>query len=317
MRLFSYQTHDDIRVAACLDDAAVDVNRACAAMFMSAGHLRADAMAEAYVPAHMIDLLACGDQGIAAVKEVLAFVKRTKKRRREELLEDGILLKCEDAAPTAPVPFPGKVLCLGLNYRDHAEESGIPIPDEPVIFAKMASSVIGPNEPIVLGRSTKKVDYEVELAVIMGRECKNVKRKAAMDCVAGYTVLNDVSARDYQIERGGGQWVVGKSFDTFCPMGPWLVTKDDVKNPHGLDIKLKLNGRVMQHSNTKHLIFDIPTIIAYLSKVMTLEPGDVISTGTPGGVGFVRKPPRFLKPGDVCRLEVEKVGVLVNPVVRD
>ena len=316
MRLFSYETRDEVRVAACLEDAVVDVNRACAAMFISAGQMRADALAEAHAPADMVALLASGDDGFGTVKQALAFVKRLKKKHRDELLEDGVLLDCEHVTLVAPVPYPGKVLCLGLNYRDHAEESGIPIPPEPVIFAKMASSVIGPNEPIVLGRATKKVDYEVELAVVIGQACKNVKRDSAMDCVAGYTVLNDVSARDYQIERGGGQWVVGKSFDTFCPMGPWLVTKDDVKNPHALDIKLKLNGRVMQHSNTKHLIFDIPTIIEYVSKVMTLEPGDVISTGTPGGVGFVRKPPRFLKPGDVCRLEVEKIGVLVNPVVR-
>lgn len=316
MRLFSYQTTDEIRVAACLEDAVVDVNRAGMAMFLGAGNLRADAMAEALVPPDMIGILEGGDDAIETIKQGLQFVKRLKKKRREELVEEGILLECEGLTLLAPVPRPGKVICLGLNYRDHAEESGLPIPPEPVIFSKFSNSVVGPNEPIVLGKTTKKVDYEIELAVIMGRECKDVKRDGAMECVAGYTILNDVSGRDYQLEKAGGQWLLGKSFDTFCPMGPWLVTKDDIKDPHRLDVKLKLNGKVMQHSNTKHLIFDVPAIIEYVSKVTTLEPGDVISTGTPSGVGFARKPPRFLKPGDVCRLEIEKVGVLTNPVVR-
>jgi len=316
MRLISYETPEEIRVAVCLQDAVVDVNRACAAMFFHAGSGRALALADAHAPADMVSLLAGGDESLDIVKQACRFVKRYTAKKRDMLVAEGILLECDQVVPVAPVPRPGKVLCLGLNYRDHAEESDIPIPAEPVVFSKLATSVIGPHEPIVLAKATKKVDYEAELAVVMGRECKDVKAESAMDYVAGYTILNDVSARDYQLEKDGGQWLLGKSFDSFCPLGPWIVTKDDVRNPHGLDIKLKLNGRVMQHSNTKHLIFPIPAIIAYLSKVATLEPGDIISTGTPGGVGFARKPPVFLRDGDECRIEVEKGGVLANPVVK-
>ncbi len=318
MQLYSYRTADDIRVAACLGDAAMDINRACAAMIFRAGTPRADAVADALCPPDMIELLEGGEESMDAVKKCVAFVKRMRKKCESELAAEGILLSWEGLLPelTAPVPRPGKVLCLGLNYRDHAEESQIPIPADPVVFSKMATSVIAHGEPIVLTKATKKVDYEAELAVVIGKEGREIKAKDAMDYVAGYTCLHDVSERHYQLEKAGGQWLLGKSFDTFCPMGPGLVTKDEIKNPHALDVTFRLNGKVMQKSNTKHLIFDIPAIIAYLSKVCTLEPGDVISTGTPGGVGFARKPPVFLKPGDVCRVEVAKIGALENPVVK-
>jgi 2-keto-4-pentenoate hydratase/2-oxohepta-3-ene-1,7-dioic acid hydratase in catechol pathway len=214
----------------------------------------------------------------------------------------------------APIPRPGKVLCLGLNYRDHAAESGMGIPAEPVVFSKASSSVIGHRAPIGLPEVSDKVDYEVELAFVIGRPARNVPAREAMRHVAGYTVLNDVSARDYQLEKLGGQWTLAKSFDTFCPMGPWLVTADEIRDPHDLDLHCVVSTERMQSSNTRQMVFKVPEIIEYLSMVLTLEPGDVVATGTPPGVGFARTPPRFLRAGDVVECTVEKVGTLVNPV---
>ncbi len=215
----------------------------------------------------------------------------------------------------APVPRPGKIMCIGLNYRDHAEESKQPIPEYPTIFSKYANSVIGPAEPIVLPRVSQRVDYEGELGVVIGRRGRYIPEGQALEYVAGYVPLNDVSARDFQHRTS--QWTIGKTFDTFAPMGPMLVTADEVPDPHSLDLRVTVSGQQMQSSNTCHLIFSIPRLIAYLSLVMTLEPGDVIFTGTPGGVGAARTPPRYLKPGDEVRVEIERVGVLVNPVVAE
>ncbi len=214
----------------------------------------------------------------------------------------------------APIPRPGKVLCLGLNYRDHAAESGNPVPAEPVIFSKASSSVIGPGQAVRLPKVSNQVDYEVELAFVMGRAAKDVPAGRAMAHVAGYTVLNDVTARDYQRLRGGGQWTLAKSFDTFCPIGPWIATPDEVRDPHRLHLECVVSGRTMQSSSTEQMIFGIPEIVEYLSAALTLEPGDVVGTGTPPGVGFARTPPRFLAAGDVVECTVEKVGTLVNPV---
>jgi 2-keto-4-pentenoate hydratase/2-oxohepta-3-ene-1,7-dioic acid hydratase in catechol pathway len=210
-------------------------------------------------------------------------------------------------------PFvPGNVICVGLNYKDHAEESNIALPEQPVLFAKWTGAMIGPNDPIVLPLDTKEVDYEAELAVVIGRECSGVRSEDALDYVAGYTCLNDVSARDFQ--RGDGQWVRAKSQDTFGPFGPYLVTKDDVPDPQTLNITCSVNGRVLQNSNTSKMIFSVRDLIAFISRGVTLRPGDVISTGTPHGVGFAHKPPVFLKAGDQVIVEIESIGQLSNPV---
>ncbi|KPK65767.1 MAG: hypothetical protein AMK73_02025 [Planctomycetes bacterium SM23_32] len=214
----------------------------------------------------------------------------------------------------APIPRPGKVLCLGLNYRDHAAESGAEVPDEPVIFSKAPSSVIGPGDPIRLPETSDQVDYEVELAFVIGAPARNVHASQAMYHVAGYTVLNDVTARDYQHVRGGGQWTLAKSFDTFCPIGPWIVTPDEVPDPHDLTLECRIGGEVLQSGSTSEMIFKIPQIIEYLSAVLTLEPGDVVGTGTPPGVGFARTPQRFLQAGDLLECTVQSIGTLVNPV---
>ena len=215
-------------------------------------------------------------------------------------------------------PFqPQAVVCIGLNYRKHADEGGAAYPEHPVVFMKMPSAVQNPGDPIILPRILKssEVDYECELAVVIGKPCKNVSRDAALDYVLGYTCANDVSARDWQLKWGGGQWCRGKTFDTFCPLGPCLATADEIPNPNGLGIKTILNGAVMQDWNTNDMIFDVPTLIEFLGGSSMLAPGTVILTGTPHGVGSARKPPVFLKDGDTCTIEIEKIGALTNPVM--
>jgi 2-keto-4-pentenoate hydratase/2-oxohepta-3-ene-1,7-dioic acid hydratase in catechol pathway len=218
-------------------------------------------------------------------------------------------------APVAPV----QILCAGLNYRKHAEETGARIPEFPVLFVKSPASVQNPGDPVLLPTHLRsdEVDYECELAVVIGRPCKNVSREHALDYVLGYTCANDVSARDWQIRRGGSQWCRGKSFDTFCPLGPVLVTPDEIPNPGALRIRTHLNGETVQDSNTSDLIFDVSALIEFLSGSTTLLPGTVILTGTPGGVGMAAKPPRWLRPGDSVTVEIEGIGRLTNPVAEE
>lgn len=215
----------------------------------------------------------------------------------------------------APV-VPTTILCIGLNYRRHAAEGNAPIPKWPVLFMKNPAAVQNPGDPILLPRKlvSTQVDYECELAVVIGKTCKNVARERALDYVLGYTCGNDVSARDWQKDFGGSQWCRGKTFDTFCPLGPCLVTADEIKNPNSLAIKTILNGEVMQDWNTDDMIFDVPTLIEFLSGSTTLLPGTVILTGTPHGVGMARKPPVWLQAGDRIQIEIERIGTLENPV---
>jgi 2-keto-4-pentenoate hydratase/2-oxohepta-3-ene-1,7-dioic acid hydratase in catechol pathway len=215
----------------------------------------------------------------------------------------------------APV-VPANILCIGLNYRRHAEEGKSPIPEYPVVFLKATSAVQNPGDPIQLPRhlASDEVDYECELAVVIGKRCKNVRRDRALEYVIGYTCGNDVSARDWQGRKGGSQWCRGKTFDTFAPLGPCLVTPDEVPNPNALGIRTVINGEVLQDWNTNDMIFDVPALIEFLSGSTTLLPGTVILTGTPHGVGFARKPPRWLRPGDRVSIEIEKIGTLTNPV---
>ena len=212
----------------------------------------------------------------------------------------------------APVPRPGKVICIGLNYRDHAAESNQPVPTSPITFSKYPTSITHPNRPVYLPSASRQVDYEAELAVVIGRRAKHVPRERAFEYVLGYTNFNDVSARDLQF--ADKQWQRGKSCDSFAPMGAAIVTTDEVANPHRLRIRLRLNGRTMQDSSTEQLVFGVDELVAFISETVTLEPGDVIATGTPPGVGFARTPPVFLQPGDVMEVEIEGLGVLSNPV---
>ena len=218
----------------------------------------------------------------------------------------------------APVS-PAMIWCIGLNSRRHAEETGAKIPEQPVVFAKGPNTVQHPGGVIEIPRHlpSEQVDYECELAVVIGKPCKNVRPEDALDYVLGYTCANDVSARDWQIKRGGSQWSRGKTFDTFAPLGPALVTPEDIPDPNALRIQTRLNGEVVQDSNTSDMIFSVPEIIAFLSGSTTLLPGTVILTGTPHGVGFARKPPVFLKDGDQAEVEIEGLGILNNPVISD
>lgn len=218
-------------------------------------------------------------------------------------------------APVAPTAVMG----IGLNYRRHAEETGAAIPEYPILFMKGLNTVQNPGDPILLPTflPSDQVDYECELAVVIGRACKNVAREDALNYVLGYTCANDVSARDWQIARGGSQWCRGKTFDTFAPLGPCLVTPDEMPHPNALEIKTILNGEVVQNSNTNDMIFDVASLIAFLSGSATLLPGTVILTGTPPGVGMARNPPRWLQDGDTVTVEIEGIGALTNPVARE
>lgn len=212
----------------------------------------------------------------------------------------------------APTPTPEKIICIGLNYRDHAIETGADIPTEPVVFSKFNTSIIGHGDAIELPSVSQQVDYEAELVVVLGKEAKRVSVDRAMDHVFGYTCGHDVSARDWQKGRPGGQWLLGKTFDTFAPLGPCVVLAREIMNPGDVRVQMLINGELVQDSTTAQLIFDIPTLISHLSQIMTLRPGDLIFTGTPPGVGAARKPPVFLSDGDICTVSIEGIGSLTN-----
>jgi 2-keto-4-pentenoate hydratase/2-oxohepta-3-ene-1,7-dioic acid hydratase in catechol pathway len=252
------------------------------------------------LPTSLRELLVLGESGV---------------ERAKDALRNGKPLSGELPQLLPPVIDPQKVICVGLNYADHAKETGAQVGDEPVIFCKFPTTLRGDGQPIELPALSKKVDYEAELVVVIGRLARNIEPDAAWDHVAGYCCGNDVSARDWQTGKPGRQWLLGKSFDSFAPVGPALVTRDEVPQPGQLPIQLSLNGQVMQDSNTRELIFGIDLLVSYLSRVCTLGPGDLIFTGTPPGVGFARQPPVFLQPGDTVEVSIAGVGVLRNPVV--
>jgi 2-keto-4-pentenoate hydratase/2-oxohepta-3-ene-1,7-dioic acid hydratase in catechol pathway len=220
----------------------------------------------------------------------------------------------ENARLGPPIPDPDKIICLGLNYKSHAEEAGLKPPEVPILFAKYRNALNGPTSPIMLPTLSEEIDYEAELAVVIGKRCKNVSVEDALNCVAGYMAFNDVSARDLQMRTG--QWLSGKTLDTFAPCGPSLVV-NEISDPQNLNIATRINGQTLQQSNTRNMIFSVAETIAYISQLMTLEPGDIIATGTPEGVGFKRNPPIFLHNGDIVEVEIEGIGTLRNPVVRN
>ncbi|HZD78157.1 MAG TPA: fumarylacetoacetate hydrolase family protein [Acidobacteriaceae bacterium] len=213
----------------------------------------------------------------------------------------------------SPLLAPPRIFCVGLNYRDHAAESKMAVQAVPTIFMKLASSITGPDSNIVLPANSTQPDYEAELAVVIGSRASNVTRENWRECVFGYTILNDVSARDVQLATS--QWTLGKSFPTFCPIGPWVVTADELTDPHNLDVKLTIDGETLQQANTRDLIFDIPAVLGYISAIVALEPGDIVSTGTPQGVGLGRKPQRWLRPGEEVAIDISGIGRLVNRTV--
>ncbi len=236
---------------------------------------------------------------------------------RLRALDISRLPKVQDASRIGPpVAHVSKIICVGLNYADHAAESGMPVPEQPVLFMKATSAIVGPNDDVMIPRGAQKTDWEVELGVVIGDTARDVSRQRALHHVAGYTIVNDVSERAFQLEHGG-QWVKGKSCDTFAPIGPWLVTRDEISDPQNLDLWLEVNGRRFQNGSTRTMVFDVATLVSYISRYMTLLPGDVISTGTPPGVGMGQKPPVYLRAGDVMELDISGLGRQRQRVIAD
>ncbi|XP_035496410.2 fumarylacetoacetate hydrolase domain-containing protein 2A isoform X2 [Scophthalmus maximus] len=253
------------------------------------------------MPSTVRELLELGDEGLQCAQRALASGRCVLERSDIQLL--------------SPVSAPEKVVCVGMNYRDHCLEQNAPIPEEPIIFSKFPSAITGPYDDIALPSESQEVDWEVELAFVIGRRGKHIKEEDALSYVAGFTVANDVSARDWQMKRNGKQWLLGKTFDSFCPLGPALVTTDAVTDPHNLGIRCLVNGDTVQSSNTDQMIFKTAALVAWVSKFVTLTPGDVFLTGTPPGVGVFRKPPVFLKKGDIVECQIDQLGSIINKVV--
>ncbi len=297
MKLVRFSTNGlPARLGALDDDRIADLQASLAATLAGKGVVRAAEIAAALVPQSTRGFLEGGGAAREAVASITEWV--TVPRRGARL--------------HAPIADPGKFICIGLNYRDHAEEAGQPIPKEPPIFPKWANAILDPGEPILRPRGSKQLDWEVELGVVIGRTARHVPKEQALDFVWGYTIINDVSARDFQFVTT--QWAAGKIGDTMAPVGPYIADRGEVKDPHGLDLKLWVNGNLMQTGNTRTFIFDVRYLVSYLSGIMTLQPGDLIATGTPPGVGFARKPPVFLQPGDAVKLEITSLGTLENSV---
>lgn len=297
-------------------DALVDLNRAAALELALAGSGSPEAVADSVLPPAPLALLGAGAEALAGARRVLDLVASLRTRHGDaDLVALGVLEPRGGVHIAAPVPRPGKLLGVARNYPAHAAESGGSPPEEPVFFVKASSSVIGPGEDIVLPAVSEQVDYEGELAVVIGGHARRVEPADALGHVAGYAIGNDVSARDFQGVRG--QHFVGKSADTFCPLGPALLTADEVPDPQDLGLRTLLSGEVVQDARTKEMTFPIAELIAFASRLMTLEPGDVLLTGTPAGVGRSRVPPRYLREGDVLEVEIERLGRLRNPVRAD
>lgn len=320
MKLVTYELGKQVRVGIVHHEVVVDIRsvvelvakrripRALAARpaFKKAGRTVA---AGGAAPRDMIELLLRGPEWRRALGVVTSSLAKVVDPERAP---KGLFTPLASARLRAPIARPGKITCVGLNYADHAHEQGIEPPQSPIFFLKSVNTICGPGDPIVLPPNSTQPDYEAEFAVVIGKGGKNIPEEKAYEHVAGYMILNDVTARDMQ--HGDKQWYRGKSCDTFAPTGPWITTADEIPDPHNLRISLTLNGQTMQDSNTSNLIFKVPFLISYLSQSITWETGDLISTGTPPGVGVFRKPPVFIKAGDSISVTVERLGTLTNPV---
>ena len=297
MKLVRFSTNGQApRLGALQGDRIADLQASVAATLTRRGVSRAAEIAAALVPHSARAFM----EGGPAAEEAIAGIK------------EWVTVPASSARLHAPIDNPGKFICIGLNYRDHAEEANQPIPKEPPIFAKWSNAILDPGEPILRPRGSSMLDWEVELGVVIGRTARFVPKERALDYVWGYTIINDVSARDFQFI--GSQWMAGKIPETFAPVGPYIADRTEIPDPHVLELKLWVNGTQMQSGNTKTFIFDVRYLVSYLSNLITLSPGDLIATGTPPGVGFARKPPVFLQPGDTCRLEITGLGQIENGV---
>ncbi|PYM92347.1 MAG: hypothetical protein DME04_15745 [Candidatus Rokuibacteriota bacterium] len=297
MKLVRFSTNGQSpRLGALHGDRIADLQASVAATLTHRGVTRSAEIAAALVPNSARAFM----EGGPAAEEAIAGIK------------EWVTVPTSSARLHAPIADPGKFICIGLNYRDHAEEANQPIPKEPPIFAKWSNAILDPGEPILRPRGSNMLDWEVELGVVIGRTARFVPKERALDYVWGYTIINDVSARDFQFI--GSQWMAGKIPETFAPVGPYIADRTEIPDPHVLELKLWVNGTQMQSGNTKTFIFDVRYLVSYLSNLITLSPGDLIATGTPPGVGFARKPPVFLQPGDTCRLEITGLGQIENGV---
>ncbi len=307
MRLVNFTYEGNVRVGAVEQEKVIDLNAAYEAFLESQGKIRAKQIAEAYIPNDMVGFLQGGQESFAIAREVVSFALSQSAAAGKKLVH-----AVSDVRLEAPVRNPGKIICVGHNYREHIAEMKREIPKYPVLFAKYSNTIIGPQDDIPFFPISEQLDYEAEFSFVIGKRARNVSQKDALDYVAGYTIANDVTYRD--IQRRTLQWMQGKSVEGTAPMGPWLVTSDEITDPSGLEVKLTVNGEKRQHTNTANLVFTVPILVEYISGLMTLEPGDVILTGTPGGVGDAMDPSTYLKDGDVVRIEISKIGTLENKV---
>jgi acylpyruvate hydrolase len=319
MKLVTFVTGNEDRVGVLKDNLIVDIGLVIGSLRNnSLGLAQRPELQEAIktvlaggaAPQQMTDLLERGETWRRALAEILDALTANQEPPR---LPQSLFAPVEQVRLRAPLLRPGKIVCVGLNYESHRAEQGIQTPARPIFFLKSGNTICGPGDAIVLPPNSTQVDYEAEFAVVIGKRGKHIPQDKVFEHIAGYTILNDVSARDLQI--GDRQWFRGKSCDTFAPIGPCIVTTDEIPDPHCLRISLTLNGRTMQDSNTNDLIFKIPFLVSYLSQSLTWEPGDLLSTGTPGGVGHHRKPSIYLQPGDTVSVTVESIGTLTNPVI--
>ena len=309
MRLVTFSANNTVHLGALIGEQVLDLPSAYA-VWQQTNQTSNTSTSTAF-PDSVLAFLQAGDEAKASAADVLAFT--ADQEHLAQFTRAGLVYSANDVSFLPPIPRPGKIVCLGHNYRRHIAEMGSAIPEYPVLFAKFSNTLLGHRQPIVLPKVSQMVDYEAELALVVGRRGKDIPQtQEAFTYLAGYTIFNDVSVRDYQ--RRTVQWLQGKTFDGSGPIGPALVTSDEIADPNAFDVMLRLNGEVMQQANTNDFIFNIPTILAYISQIMTLEPGDIIATGTPSGVGSARKPPVFLKAGDHVQIEIAGLGMLENPV---
>ena len=307
MKLVTFTREGVSHVGALVDNEVINLNLAYQGLVESEGKLRSRQIAEAFVPADMNGFLQGGKESLELAKRAIQYALENREDKGRKLV-----FSVNDVQVEAPVPNPGKIICVGHNYREHILEMGREIPEFPVIFAKFANTVVGPEDDIPFFPISEQLDYEAELAFVIGKRARNVSQEDALDYVAGYTIVNDVTYRDLQ--RRTIQWLQGKTVEGSAPMGPWLITTDELPDPSGLEVVLTVNGEERQHTNTANLVFSVQYLVEFLSNLVTLEPGDVILTGTPGGVGVAMDPPTFLKDGDVVTISIEKIGSLQNKV---
>jgi len=307
MKLVNFTADGHIRAGAIVNNQVIDLNCAYQAQLKAQGKYRYQEIAHAFVPASTDELFQGGKESLELAQGAIDFILENPDYSDKKAVYHRSEVKIE-----APVQKPGKIICVGHNFRKHIQEMGREIPTHPVIFAKFANTIIGPEDDIPYYPISDQLDYEMEFAFVIGKQARNVSEEDALDYVAGYTIANDVTYRD--IQRRTLQWLQGKTVDGSLPLGPHLVTADEIGDPAGLEMVLKVNGEVRQSTNTDDFVFNVPKLVSFLSGLLTLEPGDLILTGTPGGVGFAMNPPQFLKDGDVVTIEIEKIGVLENKV---